>query len=99
MPAQDTSLQAYFTEVLPTLADRHRKVLEVLSTVDNATNNELKEMLGWEINRVTGRVNELAFPKDKNKKPLIEIAYKRPCKITGRKAIAWRVKGKENTLF
>jgi len=88
---QETSHHAYFTEVLPNLADRHRKVLEVLSTVPDATNNELKIMLGWEINCVTGRTNELAFPKDENKKPLIEAAYKRPCKITGRTAIAWRV--------
>lgn len=90
---QETSKQAYFTEVLPTLADRHRKVLEVLSTVPDATNSELSRMLGWEINRVTPRVNELAFPKEKDVKPLIQQAYKRPCKITGRTAIAWKVVG------
>lgn len=43
---QETSKQAYFSEVLPTLADRHRKVLEALSGVDNATNNELAHLLG-----------------------------------------------------
>ena len=84
---QETSQQAYFTEVLPTLADRHQEVLKTLATVPDATNSELSRMLGWEINRVTPRVNELVNLE----KPLIEQAQKRPCKITGRTAIAWRV--------
>ena len=48
---QEISAQAYFTEILPTLSDRHQKVLQVLSTVPDATNSELSRMLGWEINR------------------------------------------------
>jgi len=96
---QETSSQAYFTEVLPTLSDRHQKVLKVLATVPNATNSELSRMLSWEINRVTPRVHELAHPKEKNKQPLIVEVCKRKCRITGRTAIAWKVKGKENTLF
>ena len=93
MPTQDTSLQAYFTEVLPTLSDRHQKVLQILATVPNATNSELSRMLGWEINRVTPRIFEL------REKELVVEAGKRKCKITGRTALVWRVKGKENTLF
>lgn len=90
---QETS-QLAFQEVLPTLSDRHQKVLQVLSTVPDATNSELSRMLGWEINRVTPRVNELVNLE----KPLIEQARKRSCKITGRTAIAWRVTRKEKSI-
>ena len=93
MSIQPTSQQAYFTEVLPTLTDRHQQVLKALATVENATNSELSRMLGWEINRITPRIFEL------REKKLVVEASKRKCKITGRKALAWRVKGKENTLF
>ncbi len=94
---QETSQQAYFTEVLPTLAERHQEVLKVLATVPDATNMELKEMLKWEINRVTPRVHELVHPKDPEEKPLIEEVGRRKCKITGRTAIAWRVVRKQAT--
>ena len=90
MNVQETSKQAYFSEVLPTLSDRHQKVLEVLSTVPDATNNELSKMLAWEINRVTPRINELVN-REEPLKPLVEQAGKRACRITGRTAIAWRV--------
>lgn len=90
---QPASQQAYFTEVLPTLSDRHQKVLQVLATVPNATNSELSRMLGWEINRITPRIFEL------REKKLVVEANKRKCRVTGRTAIAWKVKGKENTLF
>jgi len=95
MSIQETSKQAYFSEVLPTLSDRHQKVLEVLSTVSDATNNELSKMLAWEINRVTPRVNEMVNLE----KPLVEQSQKRDCKITGRTAIALKVKGQPNKLF
>src|ERR1051325_11432502 len=94
---QETSAQAYFTEVLPTLTDRHQKVLQVLSTVPDATNSELSRMLGWEINRITPRIHELVHPKDNNQKPLVEEVCKRQCWITGRTAIAWRVTRKEKS--
>jgi hypothetical protein len=88
---QPTSEKVYFAEVLPTLADRHQQVLKALATVENTTNTELSRMLSWEINLVTPRVHELVHPKDKDKKPLVEEACKRQCRITGRTAIAWRV--------
>lgn len=50
-------------------------------------------MLGWEINRITPRIFEL------REKKLVVEASKRKCKVTGRTAIAWKVKGKVNTLF
>ena len=86
---QDTSLQAYFTEVLPTLSDRHQEVLKYLATVDNATNMEISEALKLSINRVTGRTNEMV------KRGLVEEAGERPCKIMTRKVKSWRLVKKQ----
>jgi hypothetical protein len=82
---QETSKAVYFAEILPTLSDRHQKVLKYLATVENATNMEISEALKWSINRVTGRTNELV------KRGLVEFALERQCKITSRKVNAWRV--------
>jgi predicted ArsR family transcriptional regulator len=86
---QPTSQQAYFTEVLPTLADRHQEVLKYLATVEDATNSEISEALKWSINRVTGRIFEL------REKGLVEEATERKCKITTRNVKAWRVVKKQ----
>ena len=90
---QETSKLAYFTEVLPTLSDRHKRVLGALGEVWDATNMELAERLDWSINRITPRCLELRL------KGLVEKAGQRQCRITGRTAICWRLKGKEKRLF
>lgn len=64
-----TSILAY-KEVEPKLGHRQRAVLEALETLGTANNKEIAQYLDWEINRVTGRVNELRTLKK------IEIAYK-----------------------
>lgn len=48
------------------------------------TNTEIADYIGWPINTVTPRVNELC------KKGRLEEFERRKCKITGRLAIAWR---------
>jgi len=83
---QPTSLQAY-DEVKRTLGRRQRIVLEKLDYNPTAmTNSELAYALGKTINTITPRIFEL------RKKGLVMEHEKRKCTITGRTAIAWRVK-------
>lgn len=86
---QDTSLQAYETEVRPTLGARQWEVKKVLADHVNMTNAEISRALGWEINRVTPRVNELV------KMGYVEAAGKRLCMQTGRRVYAWHLKQPE----
>ena len=89
---QVTSLENY-EKIKKELGNRQAKVLEVFNHVPYAiTNSELAARLEWPINTVTPRTNELV------KKDLIKEGYKRICSVTGRKAIAWRIKKpEENT--
>lgn len=83
---QSTSLAAYQAEVKPTLGERQAQVLEYLRHWPSLTNTEISKGLAIPINAITPRTNELV------KRGLVEEAGKRPCQITGRTAIAWRVK-------
>lgn len=69
MSVSQTSLLAY-REVEPKLGHRQKTVLEAIQALGTPNNKEIAQYLDWEINRVTGRVNEL---RALNK---IEIAYK-----------------------
>lgn len=82
-----TSKQAYYNEILPTLGDRQEKVFNLLKNSNcPLTNSEMSYKLGWQINRVTPRVFEL------RQRGLVESAGFKHCPITGRSAIAWRIK-------
>jgi DNA-binding MarR family transcriptional regulator len=85
MSVQDTSLIAYFGEVVQTLGQRQRVVLEAFTKKEDFTNAELAEFLQWPINTVTPRTNELV------KKGLIVEDKRRICKVTGRTVIAWKL--------
>lgn len=85
MSVQETSIQA-FQEVLPELGPRQQAVLAVIAARGPATNSEIARELGWSINRVTPRTNELV------KADRVEEACKRRCAVTGRMAIAWKVR-------
>jgi len=86
---QVTSLEAY-QEVKKTLGHKQKEVYKVLELSSYPlTNSELAERLMWTINTVTPRTNELV------EKNLVTEAYKRKCLITGRTAIAWRIKRPE----
>jgi len=78
---QDTSLIAW-GEMQGKLAQTQKAVLEIL-TRTRLTNMELAEALGWSINRVTPRVNEL------RKKGRLRDCGKRKCSITHRLAYVW----------
>lgn len=79
----DTSLKAYYGDVLPTLGARHELVLKVFINKGNFSNSELANFLQWPINTVTPRVNEL------RKKGLLRFAGKRKCKVTGKEVMTW----------
>ena len=49
-----------FNEILKTISDKQATVLNVVKDdLKMATNRMIAKKLGWEINRVTGRVTEL----------------------------------------
>ena len=86
---QETSLEAY-REVLPHLGMKQRIVYTEIYKATrqgfNLTNMELAEWLQWSINRVTPRVYEL------RELGRVVLDEKRVCKVTGRRAMAWRTK-------
>lgn len=83
---QPTSLEAY-EEVKKTLGTRQLRVLEKLDYNPTAmTNTELAYAMDLPINTITPRIFEL------RQKGLVKEHEKRKCTITGRTAIAWRVK-------
>jgi hypothetical protein len=70
-----------------------RQVMIAITRYPNSTNNELAQILGWPINRITGRVNELRNPDKHGRwaRPLVIDGGKRHCKVTGNMAHVWRV--------
>lgn len=54
---QDTSLDAYYS--IEDLGEKQRKVYEAIQKIQPCTDREICRHLGIEINRVTGRRNEL----------------------------------------
>lgn len=83
---QDTSIRVYEDEVKPTLGERQKKVRELLLIYPTGLSNaEIGQHLGWEINRVTPRSNELV------KMGVVIEAGKRQCTVTGRTVHTWKL--------
>jgi hypothetical protein len=80
---QDTSLLT-FQEIQSKLGAKQKKVWGALRTVPNATNSEIARMLNASINTITPRMFELREMK------LVIEAEHRKCRVTGRRAIAWK---------
>lgn len=55
----DTSLAAYNSMTDQELSPKRRRIYDALRALGPMTNRQLSKVLNWEINRVTGRVNEL----------------------------------------
>jgi hypothetical protein len=92
---QDTSLVAYYGEVMESIGPRHLEVMRVFAmNLDrDFTNNELAEEMNRPINTVTPRVYELRgedknTPVDKDN-PILTQKQIRKCAVTGRNVIAW----------
>ena len=82
---QETSLLAYYNDVLPKLGEKQQVVLEGIIKSEDITNTELSARLNLPINCITPRVHEL-----REKKLVIE-SQKRKCKITYKQVIAWKI--------
>jgi len=78
---QPTSRAAY-QEAKPTLSERQTAVLAVLT--EPMTNTEIAHALPWPINTMTPRIFELRIKRK------VEWHDNRPCRVTGKRAIAWR---------
>jgi DNA-binding MarR family transcriptional regulator len=79
-----TSKEAY-ASIVSSLGEKQRIVLSALGELGIANNRAIAHQLGWEINRVTGRVNEL------RKLGRVELAYTNK-DVTGKRTKCWRVK-------
>jgi len=92
---QATSLEVYFSNVLPEIGDKQREVLRIFTEnpTMNFTNRELARELRWEINSITPRVYELRG-RDKRFQmiePILVESERRPCRIGKRTSIAWQL--------
>ena len=60
---RNTQLESW-SRLQPELNKRQQQVLQALKELGNsATNRQLAKHLDWEINRITGRINELCYMK------------------------------------
>ena len=48
-----------YRSVLPRLSEKQLLVFDAIQDIQPCSNRDIKEYLGWEINRVTPRVKEL----------------------------------------
>lgn len=87
MPVQQTSVDVYYSEIIPSLGPMLKKIYRAFKCARYpVTDREIAYYLGWEINQVTGRRNDLL------KAGIIEKCEKRICKITKRKVLTWYLK-------
>ena len=87
MNVNQTSLEAYYNEIIPIMGLRQLEVLKALETIVNASNMMIATHLGWSINRVTPRINELR----KSNPPLVIESGVYKCQITNRKVNYWKI--------
>ena len=80
---QQTSLDAFYT--LENLRGKQQAVYSVIYNLGEACNFDIANKLGWEINRVTPRTNELV------KMGKVDVSNKR-LGPTGRTVIYWKIK-------
>jgi len=101
---QETSLMAYFGEIVINLAPRHKEIVNIFkeNTSMDFTNRELLRELRREdpireINSVTPRVHELRGHGKNNPfrdHPYLILSRKRECDVTKRIAYAWQLNNK-----
>lgn len=86
MSVQDTSREAYHNDVEPHLSDKQREVYIALQMSKRPINNqEVADYLGWLINTVTPRMNELV------EMGKAEEAFRAVYPKTNRRTIYWQV--------
>ena len=86
---QETSRQAYNS--IEKIDTKRKQVLDAILKLQPCTDKEIANYLGWEINRVTGRRNELA------ESGIIHDAGKK--KQNDRNVIVWKISKPQLELF
>jgi len=85
---RETQLSAY-AEIKDTLSEARGIVLRAINKDGGATTFEIAKLLGWPINRVSGRVTELC-----DKGAAIDSGERRINPESGKKCIVWSVSQK-----
>lgn len=80
---QQTSLLAYRS--LERIGQKQKACYSAIQALVSASNYDIAKLLGWDINRVTGRVKEL---RELN---LVKESYRDIHPVTDRKVIYWSV--------
>lgn len=90
---RQTSINTYYKEVLPYLNEKQMAVYKTLLEYGGLTNKEISKFLGWDINSVTPRVNELCkkYRDPERKIPFVMEAGTKVCGYSGRVVTLWRV--------
>jgi hypothetical protein len=89
MSVQQTSLEAYQSiKYTGVLGNSQKIVYLALKDLGAANNLIISKKLGWGINRITGRINELR----KFGYVIEDELSPRDCPITKRKTMFWRVR-------
>ena len=73
---KQTSIQAFYQEIKPTLGQRQEQVFKAIKSLKGATNTEIARHLNKPINTITPRTNELVKMKQVYEKE------RRLCNIT-----------------
>jgi len=81
---QKTSVEAYYS--LKNKVTKKQQVYDTLMLIEPACNLEVAKKLGWDINRVTPRMNELV------KENRVEESDRHKTALTGKKVIYWMIK-------
>ena len=84
---RETSRDAYHS--LENIGNKQRAVLTVIMLYQPCNDRMIKEHLGWEINQVTGRRNELV------ELDMVEESGRKIDPKTKRPTIYWKVKQKQ----
>jgi len=89
---QETSLEAYHAITEEEFSNKHRAVLFAFKMSGPMTNRELSSALGWPINTVTPRVNELV------KLGILQSNGTKFDVQTQRRALVWGIADKSNQM-
>ena len=81
---RETSLEAY-DDVKENIGKRQMEVLDIIRILGCPTNLEISKYSGMPINHVTPRNKEL------REKGYVTECEKRPCSVSGKSAMSWRL--------
>lgn len=84
MTPRDTQLAAY-DELQPTVSEKRKRVLDVIAKSPSAL-FDICSILGWPVNRVSGRVTELA-----EQGLIVDSGSRKINPASGKKGIVWRI--------